>query len=82
MVQTEQNVMSKLRINQLPSLPHVLVDMLNACQGNHASFQNIATIISRDSAIAARVISLANSSFYNQNTQIKTSTNIYASYCC
>jgi len=46
--------------------------MLNACQGNHASFQNISTIISRDAAIAARVISLANSSFYNHGTQINT----------
>jgi len=46
--------------------------MLSACQGNHASFQHISTIISRDAAIAARVISLANSSLYNHGTQIST----------
>lgn len=72
MLPTEQKIMSRLKINHLPSLPHVLVDMLSACQGNHASFQNISTIISRDAAIAARVISLANSSFYNHGTQIVT----------
>jgi len=72
MLQTEQKIMSRLKVNRLPSLPHVLVDMLNACQGSHSSFQNIATIISRDAAIAARVISLANSSFYNHGTQIGT----------
>jgi len=72
MMQIEQKIMTKLKVNRLPSLPHVLVDMLQACQGNHASFQNIATIISRDAAIAARVISLANSSFYNRGTQINS----------
>jgi len=72
MAQTEQKVMSRLKVNRLPSLPHVLVDMLSACQGNHASFQHISTIISRDAAIAARVISLANSSFYNRGIQINT----------
>ena len=72
MVQIEQKIMSRLKVNRLPSLPHVLVDLLSACQGNHASFQNISTIISRDAAIAARVISLANSSFYNHGTQIST----------
>jgi HD-like signal output (HDOD) protein/signal transduction histidine kinase len=72
MTQTEQKIMSRLKVNPLPSLPHVLVDMLNACQGNHTSFQNISTIISRDAAIAARVISLANSSFYNHSNQIGT----------
>ncbi|MFT7185994.1 MAG: HD-like signal output (HDOD) protein/signal transduction histidine kinase [Pseudohongiellaceae bacterium] len=72
MVQTEQKIMSTLKVDRLPSLPHVLVDMLNACQGNHASFQNISTIISRDAAVSARVISLANTSFYNHGTQIST----------
>jgi len=72
MAQIEQKIMTKLKVNRLPSLPHVLVDMLQACQGNHASFQNIATIISRDAAIAARVISLANSSFYNCGTKINS----------
>jgi HD-like signal output (HDOD) protein len=72
MVQTEQKIMSTFKVDRLPSLPHVLVDMLNACQGNHASFQNISTIISRDAAVSARVISLANTSFYNHGTQIST----------
>jgi len=64
--------MTKLKVNRLPSLPHVLVDMLHACQGSHASFQDISLIISRDASIAARVISLANSSFYNRGNQINT----------
>jgi HD-like signal output (HDOD) protein/nitrogen-specific signal transduction histidine kinase len=66
------NTMKELKLNRLPSLPHVLVDMLQACQGNRTSFQEMSVIIGRDAAITARVISLANSSFYNRGSEINT----------
>lgn len=69
---SQTNIMAALKVNQLPSLPHVLVDMLHACQGNKVSFQELAAIISRDAAIAARVVSLANSSFFSRGTKINT----------
>lgn len=72
MVSSPQNILEELKVNRLPSLPHVLVDMLHACQGSHASFQSMSAIISRDAAIAARVVSLANSSFYNRGTKINS----------
>ncbi len=62
--------MAALKTNRLPSLPHVLVDMLDACHGQQASFQEMSLIISRDAAIAARVVTLANSSYYNRGRRI------------
>mgnify|MGYP000265329998 CR=1 FL=1 len=64
--------MQNLEVNNLPSLPNVLVEMLRACEKNQASFQELSQIISRDSVITARVIFLANSSFYNPGTKITT----------
>ncbi len=72
MAPSENSILAALKTNRLPSLPHVLVDMLHACQGNQASFQDLSQIISRDAAIAARVVSLANSSFYNRGTKINS----------
>lgn len=69
---TGPNILAELDVHRLPSLPHVLVDMLHACQGNRVSFQELASIISRDAAIAARVVSLANSSFFSRGTKINT----------
>ena len=66
------NILTELKVNRLPSLPHVLVEMLHACQGNKVSFQELAAIISRDAAIAARVVSLANSSFFSRGTKINS----------
>lgn len=66
------NILAELKVHRLPSLPHVLVDMLHACQGNKASFQELANIISRDAAIASRVVSLANSSFFSRGTPINS----------
>ena len=70
MAPIEKNILAELKVNRLPSLPHVLIDMLQACQGSHASFQSISVIISRDAAISARVVSLANSSFFNRGNKI------------
>jgi len=72
MVSTENSILSALKINRLPSLPHVLVDMLHACQGNQATFQDLSQIISRDAAITARVVSLANSTFYSRGNKINS----------
>lgn len=58
-----QKLLKQLQLNKLPTLPHVLVDIINACQCNGVTFQEIADIVSRDASISARVVSMANSSF-------------------
>lgn len=72
MPQDRLNILTELKVNRLPSLPHVLVDMLQACQEHKVSFQELAAIISRDAAIAARVVSLANSSFFSRGTKVSS----------
>jgi HD-like signal output (HDOD) protein len=72
MSQSKPNIIDDLKVNRLPSLPNVLVEMLRACENNQASFQELSQIISRDSVIAGRVIFLANSSFYNPGSKITT----------
>lgn len=72
MSSSQTDILADLQVHRLPSLPHVLVDMLHACQGNKISFQDLAAIISRDAAIAARVVSLANSTFFSRGTKINS----------
>ncbi len=67
-----ENFLASLNVNRLPTLPHVLVDMIQACQGHQASFQELSSIISRDAAISARVVMLANSSFYSRGVPINS----------
>lgn len=72
MSNANEDFLSELHINQLPSLPHVLVDLLHACQNADSSFQDLSAIIHRDTAIVARVIALANSPFYNRGMKINS----------
>lgn len=48
--------------NQLPSLPQVLVHILEVMQGDEISFSQLAERIRHDSAISARLMSIATSS--------------------
>ncbi|WP_250657556.1 HDOD domain-containing protein [Alkalimarinus coralli] len=72
MTNKPDTIVEELKINKLPSLPHILVEMLLACQSSTANFQQVSDIISRDAAITARVISLANSSFYSRGNKINS----------
>jgi len=72
MIINSDAVFEELKVNKLPSLPHILVEMLAACQSSTANFQQISDIISRDAAVTARVISLANSSFYSRSSKINS----------
>ncbi|MGK0249196.1 MAG: HD-like signal output (HDOD) protein/signal transduction histidine kinase [Oleispira sp.] len=65
-------IFEELKVNELPSLPHVLVEMLDACQSSSSNFQHISDIISHDAAVTARVVSLGNSSFYSGDSKINS----------
>jgi len=57
-------------INRLPSLPHVLIKLLNACMDDNISFDVISDLISSDAALTAKVISAANSPIYGHASQL------------
>lgn len=50
--------------DSLPSLPQVLVRILDAIYEDQADLQKLSAIILQDAAMTARVIAVANSSFY------------------
>lgn len=57
---------TKTAINQLPSLPQVLVKILDAIQSDDADYQRIADIMRHDTAITAKLLTVANSSYYGR----------------
>lgn len=58
---------TRQNLERLPSLPQVLLKILDAVNHDTADFHSLAEIIRQDSAIAARLISIANSSFYRRH---------------
>lgn len=53
-------------LERLPSLPQVLVQILDAVHHEQADYQRIADIVRQDTAMAARLLSVANSSYYGR----------------
>ena len=61
-----------LRLEKIPSLPHVLVHMLDICQDPNADFQTISRIVARDAVITGRVLILASSTAYSSSTSVNS----------
>jgi signal transduction histidine kinase/HD-like signal output (HDOD) protein len=53
----------KLAIN-LPALPHVLLKLMEACNDEDSTVEELTEIIVSDSALAGKVISIGNSAYY------------------
>lgn len=58
-------------VGQLPSIPQVLLRLIEACHKVDVSFEELAEIIQKDAALSARIIAVANSAAYAQWNEIK-----------
>lgn len=63
---------TKRAIDQLPSLPQVLVQILDAIHSDNADYLRIAEIIRHDTAVASRLIAVANSSYFGRAKQCES----------
>lgn len=63
---------SQTALDRLPSLPQVLTKILDAVHSERADFQQLATIIRQDTAMAVRLLGVANSSYYGRAKACQT----------
>jgi putative nucleotidyltransferase with HDIG domain len=61
--------MTKLR--HIPTLPHILLQLINTCNAERGSLKEISRIIEKDPALTSRVLSLVNSAYYSKNNSIR-----------
>ena len=59
-------------IDQLPTLPGIAIKLMEAVQADEPNIDEIGAIISTDPPLSARVLRVANSSFYSLPTRITT----------
>jgi len=50
-------LLQKTDAEKLPTLPHVLLHLLDACQDENVSFEQLASVIRRDPALCVKIIS-------------------------
>ena len=54
----------------LPSLPQVLLKLIEACRNEETTIRDISQIVSGDSALSARILGIVNSPFYRRAEKI------------
>lgn len=66
-----QRVLSSLKVSgNLPSMPQVLVQLLDCCHNPEVPLQEISRIVDKDAAISAKVLQLVNSAFIGSRKAI------------
>ncbi len=51
-------------LNQLPTLPHILLKLIEACNQDSQDLNGIADIVSKDPALSAKILKLVNSAYF------------------
>ncbi len=73
MNQKGKEVLQKADVDKLPSLPHVLLRLLNICHDKSVSYSELAAIIQQDASLTARVLSVSHREISQQQNRAKCS---------
>ncbi|MHB1292521.1 MAG: HDOD domain-containing protein, partial [Sulfuricella sp.] len=72
MAPVASQLIQSLETSNLPSLPHVLLRVLDACNRNETSLRAIAEIINKDTALSSKVIGASSSALFGRPNNITT----------
>jgi len=64
-------ILSEIDPQQLPAIPKVLLNLIEAFQNQDTGFEDLTRIISQDAGLSSKILSAANSPFYQQFGDVK-----------
>jgi HD-like signal output (HDOD) protein/nitrogen-specific signal transduction histidine kinase len=71
-MELEKSVIDRINsLQDLPSLPHILVKLMEACSDESGSLGDIATILSHDPSLCSKVLRLVNSAYYGLGSRVE-----------
>jgi HD-like signal output (HDOD) protein/signal transduction histidine kinase len=62
--------LEELHIEKLPAVPQVLVELLRLCHRPEIEFDDFAKVVEQEPALSAKILQVANSSFYRQWSEV------------
>ena len=67
----KKSILTKIRTSKnLPTLPHILLRLINACNDDSTTVKEISRIIDKDSSLSAKVMRMINSVGYGLPTRV------------
>lgn len=67
MQKPDQSIRNRLLLARLPAMPQILVKLLDLCLRDDAGMNQLASLISQDAGMTAKILSVVNSSAYPHN---------------
>ncbi len=64
MTQDNQDIRNRLLVARLPSMPQILVKLIELCQADEAGMTELAKLIANDASMTARILGVANGAAY------------------
>ena len=72
-MELEPSVIKRISsLKDLPSLPHILVKLLEACHGEKGSLGDIAEILTNDPSLCSKVLRMVNSAYYGLGGRVES----------
>ncbi len=62
-------------LKNLPTLPHILLKLIQACNRTKGGLEEVARIIEKDPSLSSRILRLVNSAYYGLPRKIKSMQN-------
>jgi diguanylate cyclase (GGDEF)-like protein len=73
MIQIPEQIQNRLKAcRSLPSVPAVAIKIMELCEQDDVGMPEVATVLARDPALAAKVLKVANSAIYGVRSQVTT----------
>jgi diguanylate cyclase (GGDEF)-like protein len=73
MIQIPKQIQDTLKAcRSLPSVPAVAIKIMELCEQDDVGMPEVATVLARDPALAAKVLKVANSAIYGVRSQVTT----------
>jgi putative nucleotidyltransferase with HDIG domain len=66
MSQENQDIRNRLLVARLPSMPQILLKLIELCQADEAGMAELAKLIANDAGMTAKILSVANSAAYHR----------------
>ena len=71
-MEIEKSVIDRIStLKDLPSLPHILVKLMEACNDENGSLGDIAGILTNDPSLCSKVLRLVNSAYYGLGSRFE-----------
>ncbi len=67
MSQDNQDIRNRLLVARLPSMPQILVKLIELCQADEAGMAELAKLIANDAGITAKILGVANGAAYHRS---------------